>query len=222
MRISMNCLAVAITAFASITLAIAIPAATTQALELDANTGNGTTSALLADRDGGVQKTPKYFAYEGFDWWGWDAGSDYASNYAACGYKTYKAGHRIFTWHSKTGKCFFKGPAYADVQMRITNSDLTYEADFTGSFDVGQIHGVPESTCKDYCKPEGVPDRNLPPCLVSVYAGESCYLKYPNRSGPSVWAGVVTEFQERQPRPCKCGIRRCCGNDPIIVECCDW
>ncbi|KAI9334027.1 hypothetical protein BDR26DRAFT_898209 [Obelidium mucronatum] len=193
MRVSMNHLAVALTAFASLTLAIAIPAATTQALELDANTGNGTTSALLADRDGRAQLTPKYIAIEGYDWWGWDAGSDYASSYAACGDKTYKAGHRIFTWHSKTGKCFFKGPEYADVQMRITNSEVTYQADFPGSFDVGQnqIHGVPESTCKIYCQPEGF--RKLLPCLVSVYAGGSCYLKYPDRSGPGVWAGVVTE-----------------------------
>ncbi|KAI9334029.1 hypothetical protein BDR26DRAFT_898211 [Obelidium mucronatum] len=194
MRISMNCLAVAITAFASISLAIAIPAATTQALALDANTGNDTTSALLADRD--VQLTTKYIAVEGFDWYGWDAGSDYASNYASCGYKTFKAGHRIFTWHSNTGKCFFKGPAHADVQMRITNSELSYKADFTGSFDVGQIHGVPETTtCKIYCRPAGIPNWELPPCLVSVYAGGTCYLKYPDRSGPSVWAGVVAEVR---------------------------
>ncbi|KAI9334019.1 hypothetical protein BDR26DRAFT_867648 [Obelidium mucronatum] len=196
--------------------------ATASNVQLDSvTTPSNETLSLFGERDGGFQYDPIYDSVQGFDWWGWDAGTDIANNAQHCGYKAYQRGLRFYTWNANTKVCYFKAPPSAPgVEMRITKSEITYENDFPGAFDVGQLWNVKASTCEYYCTKDGYPDKGFPPCLVGIYAYGNCYLKFPNPSEPHAWAGVAREYRERPPKPCQCGRQRCCGDDPHV--CCDW
>ncbi|KAJ3008881.1 UNVERIFIED_CONTAM: hypothetical protein HDU68_002918 [Siphonaria sp. JEL0065] len=138
---------------------------------------------------------PKYGYYkQGYDWWGWDADTSIAESPNHCAEQTYARGLRIYTWHQDTKVCYFKAPPTAlGVTMRLAESDVAYNADFFGAFDVFQWE-VNSLGCIWACRLDGIYN-DFPPCMVSVHVGAMCYFKFPNKAnkGNLVFSGIIPE-----------------------------
>ncbi|KAJ3008882.1 UNVERIFIED_CONTAM: hypothetical protein HDU68_002919 [Siphonaria sp. JEL0065] len=130
------------------------------------------------------------------DWWGWDAGTAMADTAHHCAEQTYARGLRIYTWNQDTRVCYFKAPPASGVTMRLSQSQVTYTTDFYKAFDVFHIPDINEQTCAFYCRMGGYRPEDIPPCMVSVHAGGSCYLKFPQRSGFPLYSGMIPEKYE--------------------------
>ncbi|KAI9344873.1 hypothetical protein BDR26DRAFT_916999 [Obelidium mucronatum] len=136
----------------------------------------------------------KHHYVQGYDWYGFDAFDVQVSSIEACMGKTSTSGYLFYTYNEDTKTCYVKAPTYdPSALLRVADSEPLFNNDFPGSFDVWHFSGYPESTCAKYCTRFG--DHKSPPCMVSVYSGDTCYLKYPNKSGSNSWAGILIESE---------------------------